>query len=159
MTNTNGDARTEAALPWADMTATMAEFTANMAEMTTKVYDETEKLWTGPLQEFMGSEFFVKWLETGREAYLNQMDLSRESIEQYWAAVRLPHKGDIAGLAGQVVNVETKVEDLDAQLDAVMSRMGVLEDMLSRVESKLDLVVAAAAANGGPKPERKTTKE
>lgn len=165
MTTTNGDARDASGKPWADMTATMAELTANMAEMTGKVYEETEKLWTGPIQEFMGTEFFVKWLETGRETYLNQMDLSRENLEQYWAAVRLPHKGDIASLAGQVVTVESKVDDLDEQLDAVMSRLGMLEHMLGRIESKLDQVSvaanapAAAAPASAPKTGNKPAKE
>ncbi len=161
MTNTNGDARNAAGINWPDMTATMAELTTNMAEMNAKVYEETEKLWTGPLQEFMGSELFVKWLETGREAYLNQVNLSSDSLEQYWTAVRLPHKGDIANLAGQVVTVETKVENLDEQLDAVMSRMGVLENMLSRIEAKLDQAgtAAATAAAAALKTDRKLGKE
>lgn len=144
MTTTNGEATNGAGQPWTDMTAAMAEFTARMAQMTGKAYEETEKLWTGPIQEFMGTEFFVKWLETGREAYLHQVDLSRESLEQYWAAVRLPHKGDFASLAGQIVTVENKVDALEDQVDSVKSRLGMLEHILSRIESKLDQLATSA---------------
>ncbi|MBM3266822.1 MAG: hypothetical protein FJZ01_04160 [Candidatus Sericytochromatia bacterium] len=102
---------------------------ANLAEM----YAEAEKLWTGPIQDFMGSEFFVKWMEVGRDVYLAQTEISRDSLEKYWEAVRLPHKGDIASLAGQVVSIESKVEALEDALEHVADRLALLVGMVENL--------------------------
>ncbi|MBM3275077.1 MAG: hypothetical protein FJZ00_07980 [Candidatus Sericytochromatia bacterium] len=106
------------------------------------MYTEAEKLWTGPIHEFLGSDFFVRWMETGREVYLAQMDLSRENLEKYWEAVRLPHKGDIARVASQVVTVENKVEAVEDSIENLKAqlngKLGAIADLVERLEAKLE---------------------
>ncbi len=101
-----------------------------------ETYAEAEKLWTGPIQDFMGSEFFVKWMEVGRDVYLAQTEVSRESLEKYWEAVRLPHKGDIVSLAGQLITVESKVEAIEEGLEAVADRVALLVGMIENLGTK-----------------------
>jgi hypothetical protein len=120
------------------MSANGTTIPGNWSEM----YNEAEKLWTGPINEFLGSDFFVRWMETGREVYLAQMDLSRENLEKYWEAVRLPHKGDIASVASQVVTVENKVEAVEDSVEELKAQLnvqlGAIADLVARLETKLE---------------------
>lgn len=97
------------------------------------LYDRTEAFWTAPLQTMLGTESFVQWMGTTREQYLTQSKTSREAFEAYWAAVRLPSLADHARLAGQVVQLESKIEGLEDKLDAMMAQ---LEALSSRKAAK-----------------------
>ena len=97
------------------------------------LYDRTEQFWTAPLQTLLGTESMASLMGTTREHYLTQQKTSRETLESYWAAVRLPSLVDHARLAGQVVALENKIEGLEDKLDAITAH---LETLVARKVTK-----------------------
>jgi hypothetical protein len=103
------------------------------------LYDRTEAFWSKPLQEMLGSETVVGMMSLTRENALTQQQFSREVLEQHWDTLRLPTKTDHARLAGQVVQLESKVE--------------ALEDRLESLDGKLDQILNLLAANNAASQE------
>lgn len=101
------------------------------------MYDQAEKLWTKPLQEMLGTETVVKLMSATRENVLSQQQVSRETLEKQWDALRLPTKTDHARLASQVIALESKVE-------AVEDRLEALEGKLDRIVGLLEAMAPAA---------------
>lgn len=99
------------------------------------LYDRTEKLWTKPLHEMLGTETAARLMSLTRENALTQQQHSREALESYWEALRLPTKTDHARLAGQVVALEAKVEGVEDRLESIENK---LDALTSRLELLLD---------------------
>jgi polyhydroxyalkanoic acid synthase PhaR subunit len=90
------------------------------------VYDRTEAFWTGPLQALLGSESYMTAASVLREASLTRHKVTRETLDAYWETMRLPSMVDHARLAGQVVQLEHKVELLHDRLDAIGQQLEAL---------------------------------
>jgi polyhydroxyalkanoic acid synthase PhaR subunit len=97
------------------------------------LYDQAEAFWTKPIQTWLATDTAVASMSFTREQVLNQTAASRQTMEAYWEALRLPSKTDHARLAGQVVALEAKVEGLEDRLDTII---GQLETLLARKEAK-----------------------
>ncbi|MEB3198559.1 MAG: hypothetical protein VKP62_15285 [Candidatus Sericytochromatia bacterium] len=95
------------------------------------LYDRTESFWTAPLQALLGSDSYLAAAGVLREQSLTQHQLTREALEAYWAALRLPSMADHARLAGQVVQLERKVEALHDQLDGLTEHLVALRAALA----------------------------
>lgn len=103
-----------------------------------ELYDRSEELWGKPMQEMLGTESFVRWMSTTREQNLTQQQMSRESLEKHWDSMRLPTKTDFARLAGQMVDLEAKVEALDDRLDDMEGKIDALFNRLDLILERLD---------------------
>jgi polyhydroxyalkanoic acid synthase PhaR subunit len=103
-----------------------------------ELYDRSEEFWSKPMHDMLGSESFVGWMTAVREQTLTHKQMSRENLEQYWESLRLPSKTDLARLAGQVVNLEAKVEALDDRLDLMEGKLDALFARLDVVLERLD---------------------
>lgn len=91
-----------------------------------EIYDRTESFWTKPLQTLLGSDSYLAMSSVVREQALTRHEMTREALEAYWDAVRLPSKADHARLAGQVVHLERKVELLNDRLDAMSAQLDAI---------------------------------
>ncbi|MNK97055.1 hypothetical protein D3C87_1173700 [compost metagenome] len=103
-----------------------------------ELYDRSEELWSKPMQEMLGTESFVRWMSATREQTLTQQQMTRENLEKHWDSLRLPTKSDLARLAGQVVNLEAKVEALDDRLDVMEGKLDALFNRLDILLERLD---------------------
>jgi polyhydroxyalkanoic acid synthase PhaR subunit len=103
-----------------------------------ELYDRSEELWSKPMQEMLGTESFVSWMSATREQTLTQQQHSRESLEKHWDSLRLPTKTDLARLAGQVVDLEAKVDALDDRLDVMEGKLDALFNRLDLILERLD---------------------
>ncbi len=124
-----------------------------------ELYDRSEELWSKPMQEMLGTESFVSWMSATREQSLTQHQLSRESLEKHWDSLRLLTKTDLARLAGQVVDLEAKVDALDDRLDAMEGKLDALFNRLDLILERLDsgMTVRTVTPERGveaPKPKR-----
>ncbi len=102
------------------------------------LYDRSEELLSKPMQELLGTESFVSWMSATREQTLSHQQVSRETLEKHWEALRLPSKSDLVRLAGQVVDLESKVESLDDRLDVIEGKLDALFGRLDIVLERLD---------------------
>jgi polyhydroxyalkanoic acid synthase PhaR subunit len=82
-----------------------------------KLYDQTEEQWSKALGETVKSESFSAWLGFMQKQMLEYQDAVRKTTERYLEHAHLPSKQDLASLAELIVNVDTKVDELDAKLD------------------------------------------
>lgn len=103
-----------------------------------ELYDRSEELWSKPMQEMLGTESFVRWMSASRERTLSQQQMSRESLEKHWDSLRLPTKTDLSRLAGQIVDLEAKVEALDDRLDGVEGKIDALFNRLDLILERLE---------------------
>lgn len=87
------------------------------------LYDRTEQFFNAPMQILLGTESFASMMGVTREQYLTQQKATRDALEAYWSALRLPSLADHARLAGQVVALEAKIEGLEDKLDALVSQL------------------------------------
>ena len=115
-----------------------------------ELYDRSEELWSKPMQEMLGTESFVRWMSATREQCLTQHQMSRESLEKHWDSMRLPTKTDLARLAGQMVDLEAKVEALDDRLDGLEGKIDALFSRMDLLFERLDSEMTVRAVN----PER-----
>ena len=102
------------------------------------------------MQEMLGTESFVRWMSATREQSLTQQQMSRESLEKHWDSMRLPTKTDLARLAGQMVDLEAKVEALDDRLDGLEGKIDALFSRMDLLFERLDSEMTVRAVN----PER-----
>ncbi len=84
-----------------------------------KLYDQTEEQWSKTLGETVKTESFSAWLGFMQKQMLEYQDAVRKTTERYLEHAHLPSKQDLANLAELIINVETKVDALDAKLDQV----------------------------------------
>lgn len=84
-----------------------------------KLYDQTEEQWGKTLGETVKTESFSAWLGFMQKQMLEYQDAVRKTTERYLEHAHLPSKQDLANLAELIINVETKVDALDAKLDQV----------------------------------------
>jgi polyhydroxyalkanoic acid synthase PhaR subunit len=91
-----------------------------------ELYDRTESFWTGPLQTMLGSDSYLAAASMLREGSLTRHKMTREALEAYWEALRVPSMADHARLAGLVVQLEHKVEQLHDKLDAVTHQLDAI---------------------------------
>lgn len=96
-----------------------------------ELYDQFEKTWTKPMNEMLGTESFAASMGATRDSYLTSQKALREGMENYLKTLHMPSKSDITRLAGQVVQLESKLEALDDRFDSL--------------EAKIDTLVAAVA--------------
>ena len=115
-----------------------------------EVYDRTEELWSKPMQEMLGTESFVRWMSATREQTLTQQQMSRESLEKHWDSLRLPTKSDLARLAGQVVDLEAKVDALDDRLDVMEGKLDALFNRLDILLERFDSVMTVRMVTPEP---------
>ncbi|MFY0543300.1 polyhydroxyalkanoic acid synthase subunit PhaR [Brevibacillus sp. H7] len=91
-----------------------------------KLYDQTEEQWSKTLGETIKTESFSAWLGLMQKQMLEYQDAVRKNTERYLEHAHLPSKQDLANLAELIINVETKVDELDAKLDQLTDLLRTL---------------------------------
>lgn len=109
------------------------------------VYDQFEKTWTQPMHEMLGSESFVASMSATRDSYLTSQKALREGMEQYLESLHVPTKSDFTRLAGQIILLESKIENLEDRFDGLESKLETFESRFDSLESKLDALMAAVS--------------
>jgi len=112
---------------------------ADLFQAWKELYDQYESTWSKATQEMLESESFTQALTQTREQYLSGRKVSKESLEQHWASLRIPTKTDVARLAGQINSLENKIDALEDAHDTLAAQ-------LNRIESKLDALLNAPTA-------------
>lgn len=111
---------------------------ADLFQAWKELYDQYESTWSKATQEILESETFTKSLAQTREQYLSGRKMSKESLEQHWASLRIPTKSDVARVAGLVTALENKIDALEDGQDT-------LKAQLNRIEAKLDQLLNPAS--------------
>jgi polyhydroxyalkanoic acid synthase PhaR subunit len=123
---------------------------------------------SGPFSEFVQDvierEEFLEPASRSLQSYAKFYKIFRRSSEEYLKTLSVPVRSDISRVAGLVINLEEKVDNLeeafedfqdgqaggaDAANAASAEAVSALEERIDRVEGKLDRLLAAVESLGG----------
>lgn len=132
-------------------------------------YQNVEKYFGKPLDEKMKTEEFSEWMGNILDINLLFKQLADNTTKQYLDQVNLPSRDDLANLSSLIVNLDTKVDDLeekleenlDSQVSAVVVKKEVtqLKKEVKDISNKLDEVLEYLKANQkSPNPSQKANK-
>src|ERR687897_3221254 len=121
-------------------------------QLATEWYNAT----SGPFSDFVGDvierEEFLEPTSRFLQSYASFYKVFKRNSEDYLKNLQLPVRSDITRIAGLVVNLEEKVDRIEEVLEdfeygyaepATTESVKGLETRLERVESKLDMLLAA----------------
>lgn len=86
-------------------------------EMWKNIYDQTEAYFSKSLDENLATEDFSKGLGKVLDMNLQYKKLVNDSTKVYLEQMNMPSKDDLARLASLVLNVESKVDDLEEAIE------------------------------------------
>lgn len=131
-----------------------------------EMYDRTESAFRDSIQSTLEQPAFAEGLGQVQKQYLQYQGLVNGMTESYLKQVNVPSRDEIASIASLVINVESKLIDLEDQLDVQedahdshAKEIKQLKTTVSRLDKKLDTVIelltkqveAKAAATPTPK--------
>ena len=114
-------------------------------------YDGASETWSKAVGEIIGSERFMQMASQFLESYTSFARTFHRASEEYFSNLQLPTRSDIARVAGLVINVEEKVDQLDFAFEdfrdtyaqsTTSEAIAGLAGRLDGVENKLDVLPA-----------------
>ena len=112
------------------------------------LYDRTESAFRDSIQSTLEQPAFAEGLGQIQKQYLQYQGLVNGMTESYLKQVNVPTRDEIASIASLVINVETKIIDLEDQLDTIdtatetnAKEIKQLKTTVSKLDKKLDTVI------------------
>lgn len=115
-------------------------------------YKNVETFWGQSMEEKMKTEEFSEWMGKILDANLLYREMADKSAKQYLNIMNLPSREDLANVSSLIINLDTKVDDLEEQLEesienqlapAVVKReMTILKKEVKEIGHKLDEVLS-----------------
>lgn len=115
-------------------------------------YKNVETFWGQSMEEKMKTDEFSEWMGKVLDANLLYREMADKSAKQYLDIMNLPSREDLASVSSLIINLDTKVDDLEEQLEesienqlapAVVKReMTILKKEVKDLGQKLDEVLA-----------------
>ena len=113
--------------------------------MWKNMYEKTESTWRDAIQDTLGKESFAESLGQIQSQYLQYQGFVNKMTESYLKQANMPSRDEIANVASLVINVESKVDDLEDQMDVykidTSREIEQLRKGLNNLEKKLDKVI------------------
>lgn len=113
--------------------------------MWKNVYEKTESTWRDAIQDTLGKESFAESLGQIQSQYLQYQGFVNKMTESYLKQANMPSRDEIANVASLVINVESKVDDLEDQMDVykidTSREIEQLRKGLNNLDKKLDKVI------------------
>ncbi|TQR11001.1 polyhydroxyalkanoate biosynthesis repressor PhaR [Psychrobacillus soli] len=113
--------------------------------MWKNVYEKTESTWRDAIQDTLGKESFAESLGQIQSQYLQYQGLVNKLTESYLKQLNLPSREETSNIASLVINVESKVDDLEDQMDVHKSdtsrEIEQLKKGINNLDKKMDKVI------------------
>lgn len=113
--------------------------------MWKNLYEKTESTWRDAIQETLGKESFAEGLGQIQGQYLQYQALVNKMTETYLKQANFPSREEIANVASLVINVETKMDDIEDQIDVnkleASKEIDQLKKAVNNLEKKMDKVI------------------
>ncbi|HHY74816.1 MAG TPA: polyhydroxyalkanoic acid synthase subunit PhaR [Bacillus bacterium] len=120
-------------------------------EIWKNVYDQTESYWSKVLDENLATEDFSRGLGKVLDMNLQYRKLVNDSTKTYLEQMNMPSKDDLAKLASLIINVESKVDQIEevveerivvqADAQAVASEVKELQIEVKNLHNKMDQIL------------------
>ena len=109
------------------------------------LYEKTESTWRDSIQETLQKESFAEGLGQFQSQYLQYQELVNNMTASYLKQVNMPSREEIANVATLVINVESKLDDLEDQIDGnkenTTKEIEHLKRVVTTLDKKLDRVI------------------
>lgn len=76
-------------------------------------YDKSESQWGKVMDDNMQKEDFSQWMGQFLNLYLQYQNMVKQSTEKFMETSNIPSRADISNLASLIVNLESKVDNLE----------------------------------------------
>ena len=103
-------------------------------------YEQTDANWTGAIQEMLKKESFSEGMGENLNHYLQAQKLMNEKTETFLKSANMPTRSEVADVASLVINVGSKLEELD---DALEEEINQLKIAVSILDKKIDKLLSA----------------
>ena len=103
-------------------------------------YEQTEANWTGAIHETLKKESFSEGMGEVQNYYLQAQGLTNDTTEALLKSVNLPTRNEVADVAALVINLESKLDDLD---DGLGEELSQLKNAVANLDQKLDRLLEA----------------
>ena len=107
-----------------------------------RAYSAAMKSWSDAVERVVGGEEFASAAGQLLSRYADFQHTVRDSAKATADSLHMPTKDDLAEIAGLLINVERKLDELIERVDS--ERGDGLDARLGRIEEKLDALAAAA---------------
>lgn len=134
------------------------------AQLFREGYAFAETVVSKPLQAALGTDAAGQMLSAMRDTYALGRQTGDEALEQGWQRMRLASHGELARVAGLVVQVDGRAADIEDRLasleDLVRAQHALIVRQAEQLEAIVQLVGPRAEVVSGPvsrsaKPTRK----
>jgi hypothetical protein len=116
---------------------TVHPFEALTRQLWKESYAFTEAVVSRPLQVALGTETASQLMSLARDTYASGRQTGDEALERTWEQLRLASRGELARVAGLVVQADDRVVDLEERLVDLEGLVRHQADQLTRQESLL----------------------
>ncbi len=108
-----------------------------------ELYNQTESAWRDVIQETLEKPSFSENLGNVQTTYLQYQELVNKMTENFLKQANIPSKETIADLASLVINVESKVDNLEELLEdqTINDEIDQLSKKITRLEKKMDTII------------------
>lgn len=110
-----------------------------------EVYEKTESTWRGTIENSLGTEQFAQGLGQVQNQYVQYQELVKTLTESYLKQANIPSIEELAKVASMIVNVDTKIDNLDdfiyEQQETTSLEIAQLKQDITNVEQKLDQLI------------------
>jgi polyhydroxyalkanoic acid synthase PhaR subunit len=118
-------------------------------------YDKTSETWSTVIGDAIGTEAFIQSASRFLDSYTSYYRTLRQTAETQLHNMQMPTRSDIARVAGLVVALEDKVDQLQDAFDAhadeqapqapTLDAVTALDKRISSIETKLDALLSSLA--------------
>ncbi|QOY34877.1 poly(R)-hydroxyalkanoic acid synthase subunit PhaE [Anaerobacillus isosaccharinicus] len=112
----------------------------------------TESYWGQVMDEKMKTEEFSEWLGKVVDFNMTYKQIADKSAKQYLEQMNIPSREDLANLSSLIVNLDTKVDDLEELVEqslevksemsptVVKKEITTLKKEVKEISNKLDVI-------------------
>ncbi|MGM0876338.1 MAG: polyhydroxyalkanoic acid synthase subunit PhaR [Bacillota bacterium] len=112
----------------------------NPMDLWKDIYNQSESYWGNVLDEKMKEEYFSEWMGKVLEMNLQVKNMLNETTENYLTQVNLPTRNDLSNIASLVVNVDSKVDNLEELVEETSANQvnqAELKREMTRVKNEI----------------------
>lgn len=96
-------------------------------------YDKSESQFGKMFDEAMHKEDFSEWMGHILNLYIQYQNMVKQSTEKYLEVANFPSRADISNLASLIVNLESKVDDLEDIVETGLQEKSKATDVTKEI--------------------------
>jgi polyhydroxyalkanoic acid synthase PhaR subunit len=108
------------------------------------MYQMGEESWSQMIDQMIGTQAFAQSMNQYLDNYLKAQEVTRKQVEANLGAMNVPTKSDLTRIAGQIVALDAKVDDLQVAVEELTDRIKTLSERGPEgIRAELARIVAA----------------